>query len=465
MRRLLVLCCGAALASCGSSPTAPSSTTGATSSLTISGAAALGVGQTAQLSAATNQGQAIAGATWVTSNETVARVSTTGLITAIGKGTAEIKATYQGVHGTLTVIVSLVLISSPTITSCGSILTPGAYVLGTDISQAANGCLSILANAVELDCRGHSVTGVSVTNASDVSITNCTIPGGPGSYASVTSSSNVTFDHNAMAASFALVNGSTNVTFQYNTVMVIELKGGGNNRIIQNTFDGGYDGSGKQVGADDGIVLFYEANDLIQDNTIRNVFDAGIEGADSVVNTMITNNTIINAGVAGISSYWCTSWTGNTISGNNVSRSESLVDFYYAVSIKCGSPAAAGAFANNQIVSNRFSSPVGPGGSPMYFNFPQLASGAVVNNLIQGNDLGSAQGPLTVPSFGFINGGGNICGDITNPYCHGLNALLSGVSSAYGAASIDSASLFRVRSDRGTPRYRLGPRFGPGSSR
>ena len=373
--------------------------------LTIKGTSALAAGDSTQLTATTDAGQNVTiGADWRTSDLNVATVAPSGILTAKRAGTANINATYRGATATLAVVVNPLLITSPTITLCGTIVASGSYVLGNDISASTSfgPCLSIMAGAVQLDCRNHKVSGMLVSNVDNVTVTNC---------AFVT-------ELFGTGQSFANIDHSTHVMFQHNTMSAMVLQGGHDNQVLQNTFDGGYDGSGRQVGQDDGILIIGEANDTIQSNTITNVYDAGIEGVDVVANSVIANNTIVNTGTTGIGWYWCTSWTGNTISGNDVSRTPGLFYFEYRVgTTKCVNTATAGAFATNRVVGNRFGNRVPGGVEPsMWFNFPTLDPAAVFNNLIQGNDVGTSVGPAVVPASGFVNGGGNICAP-GNSFC------------------------------------------------
>jgi hypothetical protein len=96
---------------------------------------------------------------------------------------------------------------------------------------------------------------------------------------------------------------------------------------------------------------------------------------------------------------------------------------------QCGATSIAGGFSNNQIIGNRFQNPtpnalvqVGavevPGGRLRATGaVPRLIvamGGVVTNNLIQGNDFGTSDGPFLSPLSGFIDGGGNVCGPL-NP--------------------------------------------------
>lgn len=393
-RQLAIACC-LIVAACGSSsPTTPSVPT-APQALTIKGIVALSVSQTSQLAAVLASGQDVAsGATWISSDSSVARVSATGLLTAIAAGSATIRASFQTAAGMTTVTVSPVLLSS-TITTCGNIVNPGNYAVAADLSQLAvfGVCLQVQTSAVQIDCKGHMISGIQLSGVNGISIANC----GRGTLVSVDKSTNVTIAHSALLGLY-LTNGSGNL-------------------VLENTFDGGYDGSRNPVGQDDGIVFGDETNDVIEGNIIRNVFDAGIEGVDAITNSKIVNNTIVNAGVAGIASYWCTSWIGNTISGNSVSNSERLARFLYDVGQgKCLNLSTSGAFVNNQFIGNRFTNPVGFIDG-MFFGFSNLPGGPVLGNLLQSNDLGATAGPFTDPASGFIDGGGNICAQGTSPYC------------------------------------------------
>ena len=203
----------------------------------------------------------------------------------------------------------------------------------------------------------------------------------------------------------------------------------GGNQALQNVIDGGYDGSGRNgFGQDDGIVLADESGDTVQGNTIRNVFDAGVEGVDFVHNTTIANNIIVNAGTDGVGSYWCTNWEGNSINGNNVSQSPLLSILEYDVGKACINQGQIGSFRNNQVVNNTLRSPVQgifsvPFVTGLHIFFDNLGQGAVSNNLIAGNDFGAQAGPVLSPIAGFVNGGGNICDPTTSPFCSGGRAI------------------------------------------
>jgi hypothetical protein len=438
-----------------SSPTTPSAPTAPSPSLAVAGTAILTIGQITQFTAKTSTGQTVtAQAVWQSSNTAVATVSPTGLVTPTGIGTAAITATYSGATGTLAISVMNATTpapSPPTITSCGIIVTPGSYVVASDISGApsAGTCLSIQASDVQLDCRNHTVSSLGFTTVHRVTAMNCTVTDpifvdSPltnvtiahntlvGGWNSITSQQLTLMANHISGRGVILVNASSSVVTN-NTVdnatsqtfYAVDLVGGTNNQVLQNTINGGYGGTIPNVGLDDGIILSNETSDTIQGNTISNVFDAGIEGVDIVQNTTIAQNTITNAGFAGIGSYWCTQWTGNVISGNTVSLSPTMMYVVYAVGKgQCGSPVPAGGFTNNQVTGNRLVNPpaLGQDVYGISIALANLNVAAVSNNLIQGNDLGSGFTLVLTPASGFINGGGNTCDPSSNPFCGGLVA-------------------------------------------
>ena len=461
-RLILSVAGGALLGVVGcSSPTTPSAPTAPSPSLAVAGTAILTIGQITQFTAKTSSGQTVtAQAVWQSSNTAVATVSPAGLVTPTGVGTAAITATYSGATGTLEITVmngTTFPPSSPTITSCEAILTPGAYVVASDISGVtAATCLSIQASDVQLDCRNHTVSSLGFTTVHNVTVMNCTVTN---TVFVISPLTNVTIAHNTLVGGWnsitsqqltltanhisgqgvILVNASSSVVTN-NTVdnatsqtfYAFDLVGGTNNQVLQNTINGGFGGTIPNVGLDDGIILGNETSDTIQGNTISNVFDAGIEGVDIVQNTTIAQNTITNAGFAGIGSYWCTQWTGNVISGNTVSLSPTMLYVVYAVDKDkgiCGRPVPAGGFTNNQVTGNRLVNPpaLGQDVYGISIALANLNVAAVSNNLIQGNDLGSGFTLVLSPASGFINGGGNTCDPASSPFCGTPDVCTGGI--------------------------------------
>lgn len=313
---------------------------------------------------------------------------------------------------------------------CQTISKSGSYVLERDIGQpgTANSiCLTVIANDVTFDCARHSINGyISIaTGASQISVLNCTMSG----ITKSTDVSNVTVSNSLMSDKIVAMN-SQGVTLDHDqitltgrslTALVI-LEGGSRNQVISNRLDGGYyghdlTGHGDDApGADDGILLSDETDDVVRDNTIQNVFDAGIEGVNAVSTTMISNNSISNAIMAGVSSYWCTDWETNTVSENRVSESLSAVTITYATQPSCDQvPASARRFAGNNILDNSLRAPLGE--HPIGILISLASSGlAVSSNVVRGNDVGSAA-ILLSPILGFSSSGGNTCGAGGNVTC------------------------------------------------
>ena len=125
LNRMCVLAWLVAATACGgssnSSPTSVPPTVSSIAITTTASIATVAVGQTIQLTAtaALSNGSTqnvSTQATWQSSNQPVATVSSTGLVTSITTGTANISATYQGKIGTLT--ISVLNLASPIGTDC-----------------------------------------------------------------------------------------------------------------------------------------------------------------------------------------------------------------------------------------------------------------------------------------------------------------------------------------------------------
>ncbi len=349
------------------------------------------------------------------------------------------------------------------ITSCIDVTSPGKYVLAIDLPTCD---LVIRAANVDVDCNRRQLSSLKFQGA-NTNATGCILTPRPGQgvafdvdgatggslknsdinggYLDWYQASQFVFDGNRISGDCSLsVASSNHVSVTNNTITataksttggaraaLIELASGSSNLVANNALDGGYHGSDKAgqgaddpLGTDDGIVVMNESGDIIQGNTINNVFDAAIEGAQSVSGTQIINNSTTNALIAGISSYHCTRWEGNTVSGNTVSQSLYLIYFLndnnYLTCI------SASAFSNNQFANNVLRSPQTPlPGSKsfgMLVNFVSvqapIAPSDVTANLIQANNFGSTLVSV-FPTSGFTNGGGNVCGSGGNMICAG----------------------------------------------
>src|SRR6266576_5975919 len=65
------------------------------------------------------------------------------------------------------------ILTSPT--ACGSLVSPGSFVLASDLSDAAQPCLIISTDNVRLDCGQHSIAnGISIDKHNNITISGCT---------------------------------------------------------------------------------------------------------------------------------------------------------------------------------------------------------------------------------------------------------------------------------------------------
>jgi hypothetical protein len=306
---------------------------------------------------------------------------------------------------------------------CETLSISGAYTLAADIGTQGNKsvCLTISANDVTVDCAGHTIKGSVhiLDGGARVTVQNCVMSG----IVQLTGVSNVTISNSTMSSPLSVVNGH-NFTLDHNRIVlvggnpadIVFLQNGEQNQIVGNTLDGFYTGHdltghGKDgPGADDGVVLDNEAGDVVRDNTIQNVFDAGIESVDTLSAATISNNMIAHAIFAGVASYWCTHWENNSISGNIVSGGEAAVAIsFQSNGFHCDQvPLPSGRFAGNTVAGNSLRNPIIPNPVGISIMLDSLG-GSVTSNTISGNDLGTA--PIfLLPLAGFSNGGGNICG-------------------------------------------------------
>lgn len=348
------------------------------------------------------------------------------------------------------------------IAACQGITLPGFYVLAADIDASGPACMNIHdTHSVSLDCSGHHITGgdgivpVTVQNATAVSIANCSLssqfmsPRGTVTQRAldIENSADVAVVDNTIAGiNFYAVNradvsnnrivgyyqqyNSHNVTISVNSIAGVAdelgaagivLDGGLSNQVLNNTMDGAWNGVLALAlqdfnGWDDGIVLRNETSDVISGNTIQNVWDAGIEASNSLMNTVISNNTIHHVLGAAIGAWWDIYWEGNQVINNQADDAWQLLIIYYAQSTD--TPPSTVHFENNRFVGNVIGklsgidyAHVGPRSKIAInpFGYPKLF---VDNNVLQNNQFGE-YAPELIPADGFIDGGGNVCQTLT----------------------------------------------------
>lgn len=360
--------------------------------------------------------------------------------------------------------------STTSVQSCGEITKSGAYALTGNLTAApGTTCLNIHDTSnVQVDCKQFSITtdttsdpslstsAVKVTNVTGYSISNCNLtalnptpsaflqvlaignsPQGTvasnnitGGYMSVSNSSRLEIRGNTVTGDLE-ISGSDFVTIENNTFNLNPYKiypativiNSSNGAVIQsNQLNGGWDGIDRPlqtaIGADDGIAFINVSGLTIQNNTILNNWDCGLEGSGDVTNTEILNNQITTAGICGIGAWYASSWRGTNVSGNTVQNAYYLFDFYRLLGLGGGEQFVY--FQNNTFSSNKLVSQRTSAGNVIASSYIDLqdvpsdiSAGSVIlgNNLFSGNDFNVRAGaPYFLPTSMIVDGGGNVCG-------------------------------------------------------
>lgn len=346
-------------------------------------------------------------------------------------------------------ISSLAPLVPGAITRCGQISQPGAYTLGADLTATAGDCVRIASvPEVTLNCQGHVVPGLSVSNVTTLTIANCVVS----TSLELSGAAHVLVSHATIRGELTVSDQSSSVVVSDSSIQdslgdyavqivrstgvvltrdsitsskagafeSVTLNGGSHNQVLGSTLTGGYDGGPADVGTTDGIVVVNETDDTIRGNTVHGFSDAAVEGLQTVSDLLIADNRISTIGTAAVGNYWCTSWTRNAVEDNDVSRTPLLLLIANTFNAdRCGtSTPPPFAFTANRIVGNRFHDPAA--GVPFHGETPARVSvrlyshAAVADNTIADNDFGALDGPFLAPVSGFIDGGGNVCGPI-NP--------------------------------------------------
>jgi hypothetical protein len=241
------------------------------------------------------------------------------------------------------------------VTACSDISTPGNYVLTVDLvaDASATYCLSVHdTNNVTLHCDGHrladaadySSRALDVRNVQGFTLQDCLLTTASWN---ITDSSDVHVLDSHIVALPNIQNQDSvwvwrtpRLIFEFNVVsdVALQLVGsddavvadnqltvtpgaasrlgvavgsmyGTNVHILRNEIDGGWDGvtlSGNLTNElDDAIVLKDANNALVQNNYLKNCFDAGVEWAGQLHNSVIASNVIVNVGYTAIGGwYW-----------------------------------------------------------------------------------------------------------------------------------------------------------------
>jgi parallel beta helix pectate lyase-like protein len=297
---------------------------------------------------------------------------------------------------------------SPTISaislqgSCRTITdNAGTLQLKQDLAGLDSYCLRVFGGSGELDCQGHDVQSLELTDVHGLTVRNCRMRG-----ISVSRSSGVT-----------LANSDITADTRKTVATAVRFADGVDNRIVHNTIDGSWRGQafppgGFPPGADDGIIIENDANLLIESNAIRNVWDCGIERlgnrTDSVI---IRDNEIADAGECGIGSWFAAGWQDSLIVGNTVANSAAFAEIYFSAAQNRGVDHIT--LRNNIFESNRFLNPSSRGLPSVNIDFVNGVSRMpvdVANNVFRNNNFGSdIAAPRLAPTTGFVDGGANIC--------------------------------------------------------
>jgi hypothetical protein len=225
---------------------------------------------------------------------------------------------------------------------------------------------------------------------------------------------------------------------------LVALSDGSSNQIVNNTMDGesGTDGGTSAPGTDDDITLSDETSDLVESNTMKNVYDCALETWGEVASTTISKNTISNASNCGIGGWYFMSLSNSNIVGNTVNGAGQLFNFFRSLGLRPagykgpGSPAETGVyFTNNNFQGNTLTnSYAGTGGfasnipfdeSGQYLGYngqissndpgevaPTPSQFHLSNNTFSGNDFGTVgQAFFGIPEVAgaVVDKGGNLC--------------------------------------------------------
>jgi len=259
------------------------------------------------------------------------------------------------------------------VTACGDIVVPGNYELTVDLVAAAPGahCLSIHDTSnVTLHCNGHGLSdaadfssvALDVRNVQGFTLRDCLISTDNWQ---ITDSSDVqVFDshitalQNIQDQASIWVWRTPRLTFEFNVVsdVALQLLGsddavvadnqlgvtpgaasrlpfqigsqyGANLQILRNEIDGGWSGvfSGDlQNALDDAVVLKDSNHALVQNNFMKNCFDAGVEWVGQLQNSVIQSNVIVNVGYVAIGGWYWSSVSNVQFLQNLADRSASL---------------------------------------------------------------------------------------------------------------------------------------------
>lgn len=330
------------------------------------------------------------------------------------------------------------VVSVPTsLTSCAT-LGPGfTSTIGQDLSQSPSLglCLKLaprgsVTGPFEVDCHNHVISGISLAGVTDVTLVNCVITGG----VLISNSGNVAISNSTISSSglgavdslgaggAIAVERTTNLSIRNCHVTasaqsvnsaVVSLRDSDHVTLIGNDLNANWDSNRATVGtqgADDGILLLgNEHDDIIQDNTIRNAWDAAIEsvgndGTGITANERIEGNTITNCAVAAVGAYrGVTKWLNNIVRNNRVTQTAIFALFTDPIDHTNQPIGLPMRFENNLFESNSFQEKsTGYGQLVALFGFnPSNQPVSAFGNIIRANAFGNYD-IIATPTSGFV---------------------------------------------------------------
>jgi parallel beta-helix repeat protein len=374
------------------------------------------------------------------------------------------------------------------LSACTEITSPGSYLVTADLTGGAAGCFAIHdTSQVTLDCAGHTVTtdwqAIVVERSSGVTIQNCHVQPPPGwsglnFIVQFDSSPGGTFTGNTVGnaaltrdvqlmmqvsasngllvqsnsfygayqqdySSSTIVDGNSLTCTSALCAAVVSMTYGGSNRVSNNQIDGTVPAHGSQFsfGADDGIVISEEHDDVITGNNIHNTWDCGIETGGTISNSKISWNTISNTTFCGIGGWYWMSLSNSNILRNTISGTSNAFTFFRIYGLRPANWNGQGIagdtgvfFTGNTFDGNTFSNGF-PNSTSSYVPFqfgagtyllgyngatgspsevvPSASQFSLLNNRFSNNDFGASAPPAFFgdPAYagGVIDGGNNVC--------------------------------------------------------
>ena len=355
------------------------------------------------------------------------------------------------------------------ITSCQNITSPGTYVIKKDLVSNLGACIKVHDTSnVEIDCQSGKIIGlpgIIFKNVNKFKLNSCTLEKSPRisgliyslqihgskdgtltkntiglSYGEIINSENIYIAQNNFN-SYLNILYSKNNHIENNTFKLLDTRGitsgvivssyGSGNIITNNIIDGGAKGIFEdQNGADDGIVIIDEYNDIVSDNSILNSWDCAIETAGVIKNTVFSNNKTRNSGLCGIGAWYFSSWQGNTVSNNTFEDTKQGLLFFRTYGLRPRGFDLQGAMPEDQNVifkDNTFTNNVfkniksGTPFSPYYINITasdslstipgerkfQESDIVISNNIFRGNSFGINYSSTFNPASLIRDDGGN----------------------------------------------------------